>query len=94
MPANAETYCTQKCNQDPECKGYMKRMDDKLPGRFCGIATSTICTEFDNSTMTIECIEWQGGNIGELLTHSTCTSDFAGFWSGCYIRFGEWRSDI
>ena len=72
----------------------MNRMDDKQPEKRCGIVTTTQCTEFNNMTMGIECLERFPGHDGVLLEHDTCPADPQGFWSGCYIRLGEWRSDI
>ena len=92
--ALGETYCSEQCNNDTNCKGYMKRMDDKLPALHCGIVTSSVCTQFNDVARDIECIERKTGAIGDLLPNSTCKADEFDFWSGCYIRFGKWEVDV
>ena len=92
--ALGETYCSEQCNKDTNCKGYMKRMDDKMPERFCGIVTNTLCTEFMDVPRKVECFEEKMGAVGDLLPNSTCKAGENDFWSGCYIKFGKQQVDI
>ena len=84
-----ETYCSEKCTEDLNCKGYMQRND--RPDLTCAIVTSGDCDVFSDLGNGVYCVLEKELNVGDLLPKSTCEFNA---WSGCYIKYGKLRVDI
>ena len=80
------TYCTEQCNQDGECKGYMQLLDPQTQDDTCGIVTEGTCDQFGNATLDIHCYPEKVGSIGDLVPIPECE---ATGWAGCYKKFSK-----